>query len=71
MRYFEEERPVRMEDQAFMEAVLNNQMAFIKGDLFSVRMRINTVEKPNASLRTTYAIEEVYRHLADEERRLT
>lgn len=71
MRYFEEERPVRMEDEAFMAAVLNNQRAFVKGDLFSVRMRITTIEKPNASSRTTYAIEEVYRHLADEGRRIT
>ncbi|MEG4685499.1 hypothetical protein UXP70_11240 [Enterobacter cloacae] len=71
MRYFEEERAVRMEDQAFMDAVLNNQRAFVKGDLFSVRLRVSTVERPNASIRTTYAIEEVYRHLADQDRRLT
>jgi len=71
MRFHDEERAIRMEDQAFMEAVLTNQRSFVKGDLFSVRLRVTTIEKPNASVRTTYAIEEVYRHLADEARRLT
>ncbi len=71
MRYHDEERAVRMEDAAFMEAVLTNQRSFVKGDLFSVRLRVTTVERANASVRTSYAIEEVYRHLADEDRRLT
>ncbi len=71
MRYFDEERAVRMEDAAFMDAVFNNQRGFVKGDLFTVRLRITTVEKPNASTRTSYAIEEVHHHLADQNRRLT
>lgn len=71
MRYLDEERSVRMEDEAFMQAVLSNQRSFVKGDLFSVRLRVTTIEKANAPVRTTYAIEEVHRHLADETRRLT
>lgn len=71
MRYLDEERAVRMEDETFMEAVLTNQRSFVKGDLFNVRLRVTTVERANASVRTSYAIEEVYRHLADENRRIT
>jgi len=71
MQWLGEDRAVRMEDEAFMTAVMNNERGFVKGDLFLVRLRATTTEKPNASVRTTYAIEEVYRHLADESRRLT
>ncbi|MEB6631807.1 hypothetical protein [Kluyvera cryocrescens] len=71
MRYLDVgERAVTMEDTAFMERVLTNQQSFEKGDLFSVRMRITSTEKANGSVTTRYAIEEVYRHLADEERRV-
>ena len=71
MRWHDEDRAVRMEDEAFMTAVLNNERSFVKGDLFLVRLRVKTTEKPTAAIRTSYAIEEVYRHLADESRRLT
>lgn len=70
MRYQDEDRAFKMEDTAFMESVLNNNQAFEKGDLFSVRLRVKTIEKPDASFRTTYAVEAVHRHLADEGRRL-
>lgn len=71
MRYIDEERAVKMEDGAFMEAVLQNQRSFVKGDLFSVKLRVKTIERASASIRTSYAIEEVYRHLANESRRIT
>lgn len=59
-----------MEDAIFMERVLSNQQSFEKGDLFSVRLRIKTIEKPDSRPSVTYAIEYVYRHLADESRRI-
>lgn len=71
MRYLQDkDRAVLMEDTAFMERVLGNQQRFEKGDLFNVRLRINSIEKADGSVTTKYAIEEVYRHLANEERRL-
>ncbi|CAI1107755.1 hypothetical protein [Serratia quinivorans] len=71
IRYLDEDRAVKMEDSAFMTNVLSNQQAFVRGDLFRVRLRIKTVEKPDSSIKTTYTIEEVYHHFADEGRRLT
>ncbi len=44
-QYLDEDRAVKMEDTAFMERVLNNQAAFVKGDLYRVRLRIKTIEK--------------------------
>lgn len=70
MTYLNEDRAFRMEDTGFMENVLNRNQSFVKGDLFSVRLRVKTIEKPDASIKTTYAVEEVYRHLADEGRRI-
>ncbi|MBA0190053.1 hypothetical protein [Pectobacterium odoriferum] len=70
MTYQDEDRAFKMEDTGFMTSVLNRDQAFVKGDLFSVRLRIKTTEKPDSSIKTTYAVEEVYRHLADEGRRL-
>ncbi|WP_233986042.1 hypothetical protein [Pectobacterium versatile] len=70
MKYLDEDRAVKMEDTAFMQSVRANQQAFVKGDLFSVRLRIKTTEKANGGMTTSYSIEEVYRHLAGEERRL-
>ncbi|MEY0558852.1 hypothetical protein AB7334_22355 [Providencia rettgeri] len=70
MEYLDEEHAVKMEDAVFMEKVLNKQQSFEKGDLFSVKLRIKKVEKPDSKPSTTYAIEYVYRHLADEERRI-
>lgn len=70
MVYQNEEHSVRMEDKVFMEKVFNNQQSFEKGDLFNVKLRIKTIEKPSAKRVTTYAIEYVYRHLADESRRI-
>ncbi|EKS4617603.1 hypothetical protein QB788_003452 [Salmonella enterica] len=70
MSYLDEDRAVVMEDTAFMERVLNNQQKFVKGDLFSVKLRIVSIEKPDGSVKTKYAIEQVHRHLADEGRRL-
>ncbi|KJO32784.1 hypothetical protein SR86_12455 [Enterobacter hormaechei subsp. xiangfangensis] len=71
MTYQDEDRAFKMEDTGFMERVLNRGQSFVKGDLFSVRLRVKTIEKPDSSIKTTYAVEEVYRHLADEGRRLT
>ncbi|QXF34784.1 hypothetical protein CE143_17625 [Photorhabdus luminescens] len=71
IHYLEEDRAVKMEDTAFMENVLSNQQSFVKGDLFNVRLRIKTVEKPEGFTKTTYAIEKVYHHFADDDRRLT
>lgn len=70
MTYQGEEHSVKMEDAVFMEKVLSNQQSFEKGDLFSVKLRIKTIEKPDARPNITYAIEYVYRHLADESRRI-
>ncbi|ATC78641.1 hypothetical protein [Proteus mirabilis] len=70
MIYHGEEFSVKMEDAIFMERVLSNQQSFEKGDLFSVRLRIKTIEKPDSRPSVTYAIEYVYRHLADESRRI-
>ena len=70
MEYLDEEHAVKMEDAVFMEKVLNKQQSFEKGDLFSVKLRVKKVEKPDSKPSTTYAIEYVYRHLADEERRI-
>lgn len=70
MKYLDEDRAVKMEDTLFMERVLNNQAAFVKGDLYNVWLRIKTVEKPDNAIKTTYAIEKVIHHFADEERRL-
>lgn len=71
MTYQNEDRAFKMEDIAFMESVLNRNQSFVKGDLYSVRLRVKTIERPDASVKTTYAVEEVYRHLANEGRRLT
>lgn len=71
MRYQNEDRAFKMEDVGFMEAVLNRDQVFVKGDLLEVRLRVKTIEKPDSSVKTTYAVEEVYHHLADESRRLT
>lgn len=70
MTYQDEDRAFKMEDIGFMESVLNRDQAFVKGDLFSVKLRVKTTEKPDSSIKTTYAVEEVYRHLAGEGRRL-
>ena len=70
IRYLDEDRAVKMEDTAFMERVLNNQAAFVKGDLYRVMLRVKTVEKPDNAVKTTYAIERVIHHFADEDRRL-
>lgn len=70
MRYLDGDRAVKMEDTAFMATVMSNQKAFVKGELYRVRLRIKTVERPNGSVKTTYAVEEVYHHLASEDRRL-
>lgn len=70
IRYLDEDRAVKMEDSAFMERVFNNQTAFVKGDLYRVMLRVKTLEKPDNAVRTTYAIEQVLHHFADEDRRL-
>lgn len=63
------ERNVELQDNAFMNAINNNQASFRKGDWLKVKLK--SIKTFGQTTRTSYIITYVIEHLVEEDRKLT
>lgn len=61
---------VQMNDEAFLERISSRDENFIKGDQFKVSLQKITKFKTGTSPKTSFSIERVLRHRADESRKI-